>query len=94
MTIQEINTGLKARFIAARDSGQPATIGLIEVMELLDGLANESLDAAIDLVLDDLTEYNAHTIAALLESQYRTGYDTDKIERAYKAAQWELFGTR
>lgn len=94
MTIQEINTGLKARFIKARDAGEPATIGLIEVMELLDGLANESLDAAIDLVLDDLTESNAHTIAALLESQYRTGYDSDKIERAYKAAQWEMFGTR
>jgi hypothetical protein len=45
-------------------------------------------------VLDDLTESNAHTIAALLESHYRTGYDMDKVMRAYKAAQWELFGTR
>lgn len=94
MTIKEINTGLKARFIKARDAGEPATIGLIEVMELLDGLANESLDAAIDLVLEDLTESNAHTIATLVESQYRTGYDGDKVLKAYKAAQWELFGTR
>lgn len=49
---------------------------------------------ALQFILDDLTESNAHTIAALLESQYRTGYDMDKVERAYKAAQWELFGTR
>ena len=49
---------------------------------------------AVALVVEDLTESNAHTIAALLESQYRTGYDMDKVERAYKAAQWELFGTR
>lgn len=54
----------------------------------------DKLNAAIDLVIEDLTESNAHTIAALLESQYRTGYDSDKVERAYKAAQWELFGTR
>jgi hypothetical protein len=54
----------------------------------------DKLNAAIDLVIEDLTESNAHTIAALLESQYRTGYDMDKVERAYKAAQWELFGTR
>ena len=52
------------------------------------------LSDALDLILADLTESNAHTIAALLESQYRTGYDSDKVERAYKAAQWELFGTR
>ena len=94
MTIQEINTGLKARFIKARDAGQPATIGLIEVMELLDGLGNESLDAALDLVLDDLTESNAHTIAGLLEWHYRNKYDELKGLKAYKAAQWELFGTR
>jgi hypothetical protein len=49
---------------------------------------------AVALVVDDLTESNAHTIAALLESQYKTGYDMDKVMRAYKAAQWELFGTR
>lgn len=54
----------------------------------------EQLDAALELILEDLTESNAHTIAALLESQYRTGYDMDKVQRAYKAAQWELFGTR
>jgi hypothetical protein len=52
------------------------------------------LYAAVELVVSDLTESNAHTIAALLESQYRTGYDMDKVDRAYKAAQWELFGTR
>ena len=49
---------------------------------------------AVALVVDDLTDNNAHTIAALLESQYSTGYDMDKVMRAYKAAQWELFGTR
>jgi hypothetical protein len=49
---------------------------------------------ALEIILEDLTEYNAHTIAALLESQYKTGYDMDKVNRAYKAAQWELFGTR
>lgn len=54
----------------------------------------EQLDAALELILEDLTESNAHTIAALLASQYRTGYDTDKVLKAYKAAQWELFGTR
>ena len=101
MTIKEINTGLKARFIAARDSGQPATIGLIEVMEILEGLANETLDdpdaelyKALDIILDELTDRNAHTVARLLEAHYRTGYDMDKVDRAYKAAQWELFGTR
>lgn len=52
------------------------------------------LQAAVSLVIDDLTESNAHTIAALLESNYRTGYDEQKVMRAYKAAQWELFGTR
>ncbi len=54
----------------------------------------KELEAALELILGDLTESNAHTIAALLESQYRTGYDTDKVLKAYKAAQWELFGTR
>jgi hypothetical protein len=55
---------------------------------------DKKIREALELVLDDLTESNAHTIAALLESQYRTGYDMDKVMRAYKAAQWELFGTR
>lgn len=49
---------------------------------------------ALDLILDELTDRNAHTLAAMLEAYYRTGYDMDKVERAYKAAQWELFGTR
>lgn len=52
------------------------------------------LSDALDLVLADLTEYNAHTLAALLEGHYRAGYDSDKLLKAYKAAQWELFGTR
>jgi hypothetical protein len=55
---------------------------------------DKAIQEAVALVVDDLTESNAHTIAALLESQYSTGYDMDKVERAYKAAQWELFGTR
>lgn len=54
----------------------------------------DELNAALELVLADLTEYNAHTLAAMLEGHYRTGYDTDKLLAAYKAAQWELFGTR
>jgi hypothetical protein len=55
---------------------------------------DKKIREALELLLEDLTDNNAHTIAALLESQYRTGYDMDKVERAYKAAQWELFGTR
>lgn len=65
--------------------------------ELLDAqlLADiDTLNAAIDLVLDDLTESNAHTIAGLLEWHYRNKYDESKGLAAYKAAQWELFGTR
>lgn len=65
--------------------------------ELLDAqlLADiDALNAALDLVLDDLTESNAHTIAALLEWHYRNKYDETKGLKAYKAAQWELFGTR
>jgi hypothetical protein len=61
-------------------------------LEITDDKAE--LYAALELLLEDLTENNAHTIAALLESQYKTGYDMDKVHRAYKAAQWELFGTR
>ena len=62
MTKDELQAELKARFITARDRGEPATIGLIEVMELLSGLGNErELSDALDLVLADLTEYNAHT---------------------------------
>jgi hypothetical protein len=49
---------------------------------------------ALDLILEDLTDINAHTIAALLENLYRGGYDSDKMERAYKAAQLEVFGTQ
>jgi hypothetical protein len=55
---------------------------------------SDEVQAAVSLIIDDLTENNAHTIAALLASQYRTGYDEDKVLRAYKAAQYELFGTR
>jgi hypothetical protein len=94
MTTDELKAELKARFIKARDAGAPATIGLTEVIQLLNNLTLDGLDAAVSLVLDDLTDNNAHTIAAMVESYYRTGYDADKVERAYKAAQWELFGTR
>ena len=52
------------------------------------------LYTALDLILDELTDRNAHTLARLLEAHYRTGFDMDKVDRAYKAAQWELFGTR
>lgn len=55
---------------------------------------DRELSDALDIVLADLTDNNAHTIAALLESQYGSGYDMDKVHRAYKAAQWELSGTR
>ena len=36
---------------------------------------DKKIREALEVVLEDLTENNAHTIAALLESQYRTGYD-------------------
>jgi hypothetical protein len=52
------------------------------------------LYTALDLILDELTDRNAHTLARLLEAHYRTGFDMDKVDRAYKAAQWELFSTR
>ena len=55
---------------------------------------DRKLSDALDIVLADLTEYNAHTLAAMLEGHYRSGYDTDKLLAAYKAAQWELFRTR
>lgn len=93
MNAAELKKELKARFISKRDAGQPATIGITEVIELLQGLTIDTREA-VAVVVDDLTESNAHTIAALLESQYKTGYDMDKVNRAYKAAQWELFGTR
>lgn len=54
----------------------------------------DELDKALELILEDLTEVNAHTIAALLEWHYRNKYDETKGLAAYKAAQWELFGTR
>lgn len=69
-----------------------ANCGEAGELEISDDTA--ALYAALELILEDLTESNAHTIEALLESQYRTGYDMDKVERTYKAAQWELFGTR
>jgi uncharacterized protein YpbB len=59
-----------------------------------DEIKETELYAALDLILEDLTESNAHTLAAMLEGHYRSGYDTDKLLAAYKAAQWELFGTR
>lgn len=54
----------------------------------------DELNAALELVLADLTEYNAHTLAAMLSGHYRADYDETKLLAAYKAAQWELFGTR
>ena len=61
---------------------------------------NKELTAAYDLVLDHLTENNAHTTAALLEATYPIGYPlymrytSEQIHRAYKAAQLVLSGTQ
>lgn len=49
--------------------------------------------AAVETVLDSLEWVNAHTIAALLENHYKNNYDDEKALKAYKAAQFELFGT-
>lgn len=54
----------------------------------------DKLDAAICLVLDHLTNVNAHTLAALLEWQYNGTGDDDLMLKAYKAAQLIISGTR
>ena len=65
-------------------------------MELIATDKQTELESAISLVLDWLEEENAHTIGALLEWQYGGGWNwpTEKMLRAYKAAQLEIFGTQ
>ena len=63
-------------------------------MQLIETDRQKELDNALNLILEDLTDVNAHTIAALLENHYRTGWNEDKMRKAYKAAQWEIFGTQ
>lgn len=63
-------------------------------MELIATDKQKELENALNLILEDLTDVNAHTITALLENHYRGGYDDEKMLRAYKAAQWEIFGTQ
>jgi hypothetical protein len=60
--------------------------------ELMD--KDKELTAAIDLVLQYLTDTNAHTIAALLEWNTSGEGDHERMERAYKAAQYVISGTR
>ena len=55
---------------------------------------NAELENALELILDDLTESNAHTIAALLSAHYRNTLDQTKYLAAYKAAQLAIFGTQ
>jgi hypothetical protein len=55
---------------------------------------NDELTAAYDLVLANLTDLNAHTIAALLEWQYYGTGNDDTMLKAYKAAQLVLSGTQ
>jgi hypothetical protein len=54
----------------------------------------DKLDAALVLVLDYLTQANAHTLAALLEWQYNGTGDDDTMLTAYKAAQLVIYGTQ
>jgi hypothetical protein len=63
-------------------------------MELMATDKEKEIENALNLILEDLTDVNAHTIAALLENHYRVGWDSDKMLKAYKAAQWEIFGTQ
>jgi hypothetical protein len=55
---------------------------------------DKELTAAIDLVLQYLTDTNAHTIAALLDWQYYGKGDDDTMLKAYKAAQFVIWGTQ
>lgn len=65
-------------------------------MELIATDRQKELEDAISLVLEWLEEENAHTIGALLEWQYGGGWKwpDEKMLRAYKAAQLEIFGTQ
>lgn len=54
----------------------------------------DKLTAAVALVLDHLTDENAHTIAALVDNFYNGGYDSDLMYKAYKAAQLVISGTQ
>lgn len=54
----------------------------------------DKLDAAMALVLDHLTDANAHTLAALLEWQHTGDGDHERMNRAYKAAQLIISGTQ
>ena len=55
---------------------------------------DQELTAAYKLVLDHLTDENAHTIAALVDNFYNGGYDSDLMYKAYKAAQLIISGTQ
>lgn len=51
---------------------------------------DKELTAAIDLVIQHLTDANAHTIATLLEWQHSGKGDHDLIMAAYDAARQVL----
>lgn len=64
-------------------------------MDLIFTDRQKELEDAFSLVMDWLTEENAHTIAALLEWQYGSNrYPDEPMIKAYKAAQWEIFRTQ
>ncbi len=64
-------------------------------MELIFTDRQQELEAAFTLVSEWLEQENAHTINALLEWQYGSNrYPDERMLRAYKAAQLEIFGTQ
>lgn len=52
------------------------------------------LEKALDLILDNLTDSNAYTLAVMLEAHYRNTLSETKYLAAYKAAQLEIYGTQ
>ena len=64
-------------------------------MELIATDRQKELEQAFSLVMDWLEEENAHTIGALLEWQYGSNrWNDERMIKAYKSAQWEIFGTQ
>lgn len=64
-------------------------------MELIATDRQKELEDAFSLVMDWLEEENAHTIGALLEWQYGSNrWPDERMVKAYKSAQWEIFRTQ
>lgn len=51
---------------------------------------NQEITAAYKLVMDHLTDNNAHTLAALVDHFYNGAYDNDLMAKAYDAARLVL----